>query len=520
MLALLGAGMLAASAAMGQSIVLDIRHSTNSNAGYVATNYGIFGLNPVTAESGFTVPVNSGKTYFFGSGLWFGARKMVDGRMNDLTFITYNPNSGASWAIPGEGYASSTPGVPATSILYHSSNYDRETGLYTGSAPPIDNAYRWPLWAQASVPVRPMSPGTFVPFDADRVANAAPYNFVAPAFVPGVAEEFVARFHDADLTRYEKYAGAELASLGYPIGLQTQQNIYSWKIGPLKNAVILQYTIVNAGTDTLHDCVASQIWDPDLGSSDNDHGDFYTRRPELRTAFNWTDAEGRGDNPYGVLTTTMLEAPMIDANGFVDNTRRADFRGEGRAGVFKNWAIAEDPSTPAQRYMFISDEKIDRDKGAGDRRGLLASRTFSMRPGDTAYFAIGFTVLDVASWDPGQDRSIELEGLVETMTDAYYGQFPIAAAPAGAAGVKSGVSLMPNPARDRSTIGFTMASHGAATISVVDGLGRTVMHTTLDDLAAGEHRQELDMSGVPQGAYIITVATAGGLAAARLQVVR
>ncbi len=304
--------------------------------------------------------------------------------------------------MPGEGYATSTPGAgdPAPPILHHSPGYDRGTVLYTGPIAPGDSAYRWPLWAPAAVPVRPMSPGTFVPLDADRAAHAAPYNFAAPAFMPGVAEEFIARFHDAGLTRYDKRGfgpdhQGDPAAFGYPIGLQMQQNIYSWKEGPLKNVVILQYTIINAGTDTLRDCIASQIWDPELGQRNNDRGDFYVRRPELRTAFNWTEAEAGAIGPYGVLTTTMLEAPIVDANGFVANRCRAGFRADGRVAVFKNTEITEAPFYPASRYTFLSDEMIDRDRGADDRYGLLASKTFSMRPGDTAYFAIGFAVLDI-----------------------------------------------------------------------------------------------------------------------------
>ncbi len=106
------------------------------------------------------------------------------------------------------------------------------------------------------------------------------------------------------------------------------------------------------------------------------------------------------------------------------------------------------------------------------------------------------------------------------MTDSYYGQFPVAAAPAMPAGIRSGVSLIPSPARSQHDRLYDGLAGNRDDQRGGWARGRRVMQTTLEGVAAGEHRQELDMSGVPQGAYIITVATAGGLTATRLHVVR
>ena len=74
------------------------KKSTVSNVEFQATNMGIFGLNLMTGTAGFIVPRGSHTAYLFGSGIWFAAQKSHNGAMNKLTFITYNPNSGASWA--------------------------------------------------------------------------------------------------------------------------------------------------------------------------------------------------------------------------------------------------------------------------------------------------------------------------------------------------------------------------------------------------------------------------------------
>ncbi len=67
-LALLGAGALITTATIGQTTTLDIRKSAESNTGYIATNGGIFGLNPTTNKAGFTFPADSGNPYLLGSG--------------------------------------------------------------------------------------------------------------------------------------------------------------------------------------------------------------------------------------------------------------------------------------------------------------------------------------------------------------------------------------------------------------------------------------------------------------------
>jgi hypothetical protein len=85
-----------------------------SNIEFFSSNYGIFGLNVIGNQAGGIWPRGSNKAYIFGGGIWFGARKVardtsgqiiktsegIDS-LRKMAVISYNPNSGASWMVPG-----------------------------------------------------------------------------------------------------------------------------------------------------------------------------------------------------------------------------------------------------------------------------------------------------------------------------------------------------------------------------------------------------------------------------------
>jgi hypothetical protein len=511
---MLAAGLLASIPAFGQ-VTIQQKGSAVSGVDFQAMNDGRFGLNLRTLISGFTVPRGSNQTYMFGGGVWFGARKMNGGEMKKLTFVTYNPNSGVSWATPGEGYLAPSPDGdhPALANLFRSVDFDRQTGAYTGKAVAPDTAASWPLWLLPSEHASAMRPGRFAPYNAQRAVG--PDGFSAPAFVLGADEEFVARFHDNDLERYE---GSPVPGEGFPIGLQVEQNIYGWAGGTLKNAVVLSYMFINTSPDTLRDCVIGYMWDPDVGRPDNDAGAFYASRPELRSAYNYNWSVAGTEVGYGAFVTTLIAAPMVDASGFIDNGAREGFRLQGRVGAFRSWMIEEDPSTSEQRYDFMSPGRIDADTGPGDKRGLLATRKFSMRPGDTAYFAVGQGVIAAA---PGESAGRdELERIAEEEMTFYYSPEGIVGVPRARDRADVALSLLPNPARDRATVGFRLRAPGRVAIRLVNVMGEVVAAWSEDEPGAGEHRRELGLTGVAPGAYIVTVRTEEGESAARLMVVR
>ncbi|HIG75633.1 MAG TPA: T9SS type A sorting domain-containing protein [Bacteroidetes bacterium] len=99
-----------------------------------------------------------------------------------------------------------------------------------------------------------------------------------------------------------------------------------------------------------------------------------------------------------------------------------------------------------------------------------------------------------------------------------------AVAVAGAAGPEptGNVSLVvePNPATRQTAVRWRQASAGSARVSVLDARGREVLVVSESFRQPGEHREEVDASGLAAGAYLVRVVTPGGTASGRLSVMR
>lgn len=506
----------------------EILKSEISNVEFFASNYGVFGLDPQFTNKGLVVPRGSRKPYLYGSGIWFGARKQVshDGgttfEEEKLSFICYNPNTATSWATPGE-FDGATPA--ADPILYHSTDYNQMTGTSIASA----SDPNWPLWLLPGEWTDPFYPGTFVPRNADRTAGGG---YSRPAFMWGVHEQFFSRYHDGDLERYE-IGEAQARDLGYPLGLQIQENVYAWSPGdPRQNVVILQYEITNISNDELRDCHIAQIVDFDIGAADNDRMTFYRleERPELHTGIAWTEAE---PTDYGVLAMVMLEAPVTDGEGFVDPNRRRLFLTDGRVGAFRNWSMEINPATPEERYDFMAENLLDADAGPGDRRALMGTESFHMAPGDRAYVAFAFAVLEgvtvngaeIAKGPALQAGSIpELEGLVETLHEQYYEtgfqeqasstRDPVKRIDAGLA-----AEICRNAGSDDATLRVTLGDRADLVIRIVDNLGRVVGTDRIAD-AGGTLSHRIDLHELESGSYLVSVEAGVYRTSLRMNVVR
>ena len=500
-----------------------------SNIAFYTSNYGIFGLDIANAKSGFVAPRGSNNLYLFGGGLWFGAKKQVstDGgttfEEKKLSFISYNPNSGRSWATPGE--FSGTSAIP---ILYHSELYDRSTGVSPQADPLTPN---WPLWQQAGNPVNPLNPGTFIPVNNDRVAGGSPYQ--TPAFMPGVDEQFFARYHDANLQNYE-IGTTQATQLGYPIGLQIQQNVYAWRPGDVReNVVILQYEIENMSDQTLRDCYVGEALDVDIGSAPNDRMSFYSENPLLHAGLIWSEMS-MGDQNYGTLAVIMLEAPVVDANGFVDDNRRSLFRSSTDVHTFRNWVIDIDPNTPQERYDFLSAGVLDGDNGPGDKRALIATKPFHMKPGDKAHFSVALVVLEdvhpgATDKEKGHSPQAgvipELEAIAKTLHQDYYEgiiQSSFAESPAdlGSWGENLFASASPNPSTGAVAVKVGVKEQSDVTIRVANSLGQVVYVQQLSELKAGDSYHNIDLSDLEDGTYILSVEAGAERTTTKLNIVR
>ena len=104
--------------ATAQNKQFDEKSSLVSDVDFSTTNTGLFGLNVAKKGPGFTVPRGSKKSYLFGSGLWFGARKRVLDSSGvpvwrPLAFLAYNPSTAVGWGTPGEASDRAPPAPPS-----------------------------------------------------------------------------------------------------------------------------------------------------------------------------------------------------------------------------------------------------------------------------------------------------------------------------------------------------------------------------------------------------------------------
>jgi hypothetical protein len=294
--------------------------------------------------------------------------------------------------------------------------------------------------------------------------------------------------------------------------------------------VVLQYEIVNMSMDTLFDCVVAEASDPDMGKEDNDHVRYYAERPELRSAVAWTDPESSDFRP---LAMVLLEAPMIDDYGFVDNSVRSNYRNDGRIGTFPRWTFDENPTTSATRYDFMRSGMLTDDSGAADFRALLASTPFSMLPGDTAHFAVAFAVLDgtfgKARRGEGHDEiqksgSGELERMASTVIENYYGNvfLNFVASSTEERGKISGgsISAMPNPAQGSVAIHYKLPARADLSLRIVNSLGEEVIVRPLGSHAAGEYDERLNLSTLPSGVYMAVLRAGASSWTTKLNIVR
>lgn len=521
-LAALCAGLALCTTAMkAQTITIEEKNKVGA-VEFISSNCGTFGVDTRNGLAGFFYPRESDRSYMFGSGLWFGAVKMVSGEAKQLTFITYNMKSGTGWGTPGEYRA-----VPhgASPLIYNSTEYDRASGKCLIP----DRRPNWPLWLAPGTTAIPRIPGIFEPVDSARTSENGQYS--RPAFIAGADEQIVSRFHDGNLDAYEV---RDSALNGFPIGLQIQQNILAWEDGNYAPAVLIQYQIVNVSGETLHDCVVGQATDPDIGLTvENDRARYYSERPDLRTGYIWDES---AINAYGALAIALIEAPVTDDSGFIDITNRTSYRTEGRVGAFPEWTIERDPVGSSERYALMTDERFANNFGPGDQRAMLASTKFSMHPGDTAYFTIAYAVVDSVPLAGKVTRDKEgramaginmsqLEEIVTRLTDDYYSEYGFkkieASAPTLPAEMNDATLMVsPNPAQDRTTLHLNLARSADATLRITNSLGQTMLVRKLGLRPAGPHNETIDTSILPAGIYFALVEAAGRTAVTRLVVAR
>ena len=403
---LAGTKSSSAGARLGKTTGFEVRLSNISNNEFYLANYGVFGHNVATGLAGWYWPRQSNKAYIFGMSVWFGTKKKVGADTLKLVSVGYNPNSGASWFVPGsidDGLSRLDDSDPNAAKYY----------LYMGTdfTPAGVNAKNkdkavWPIrWKDQTR--TPGKNGYFGEYISDPTERA---NY-APVFIS--QEDMFSIYKDTDVKANPEYKPGS----GYPVGLDIQGTTYSWGFGPYKDFVFFVYNVINKSSDTLRSCYLAPAGDPDMGTATNDHNAYYLRDPSLNLAFQFTETEA---GYAGILGFDFLESPKVksvaDSIEVFQKTGLTRNIGE-QIGLttFRNWTIDIDPANGPARYDFMASGTRDQDNGPGDKRLLTATGPFTMNPGDTARTVVCVMLAPgVGSWNapPDVQNSGYLDSLV------------------------------------------------------------------------------------------------------------
>ena len=396
----------------------DLQRNTKSNFDFMITNYGIFGFDVANGTGGGFWPRGSNNKYMFAGGFWFGAMKTNPntGDMTKYVSIAYNPNAGKSWYVPGRIEDGDTVRKELSSKyrVYFSTDFDK----YTGAPYLSDDGPNWSLWIEDSV--KKYQYGTFRhKYENDvNLRNRSEYP-MGPMFVSD--EDIVTTFKETDLNYYEGGKAGRLQR-GYPLGLQIESKIYTWDNEVMKDVVIHSYTIENKSKDTLYNCWFSGIYDLDLAcepylkeGADNDRTRYFFEEPELNANITWTNTDqGEAGKGFGYIAMSFLESPALDQNNFVRNDKYI-FEPQQQIGMVtsRNWSIETDPQQDDERYDFISSGIKDGDTGPSDKRNMLATGPFHLRPGDIARVVISYTFAMPAKGGEADGSYEDLTGFVQ-----------------------------------------------------------------------------------------------------------
>ncbi len=385
--------------------VFELGENKVSAIQFKLTNYGIFGLDVAANSGGGFWPRGSDKQYIFGGGVWFAAMKKVETdtgfAFNKLCVISYNPNSGNSWMVPGS--VKDGPKVRedlAKKYRLYSSKMFSPDGTPTDP----EGYENWPIWdthptLKAGECVDNSSgEKIFIPYYGQYVDDVNQRNLETypkgPVYISH--EDIFCIYKDTDLEFYEGGA-EEKARLGYPLGVDIQQTIHSWGCGDYADFIFIVYQVINQSDDTLYNCWLAPAMDMDItirgqAGHANDRVSFYFWDTTLNLAYQWTNGDaGETGKGFGYIGFDFMESPIVDENGFVVSRLANRLPKEGELGLqtFRNWIIENDPSTDEGRYDFVSKGTKDGDSGPGDKRFLMATGPFHMRPGDTARVVVG-----------------------------------------------------------------------------------------------------------------------------------
>ena len=491
----------------------DQQKNSRGNIAFVSTNYGIFGHDAINNQGGGIWKRGSTNQYLFGGGIWFGAKKTVGSTPDQkLVLVSYNPNSGSSWMAPtvDPSCTNRRDSVKYTH-LYYSTDFDKNGDPLT----PADSfgSYKWPIFNTSNQ----NNFGEFIADPALRTPSSGKPNFVSD-------EDVVCAYNDGDLTRYEG-GDSTRRTQGYPLGIGVVQYTYFFDKAPLRDVMILRYEITHTGNDTLTSCWFAPEFDFDIGpgaqnSAANDNLKYYSLDKTLELIIGWSLGTSADKNKgLGYLGATFLETPKVDQFGnLTSNGVELGLR------THRNWILENDPRDNGQRYDFMSSSLIDAETTQGDKRLLIATGPFNLKPNETTVISFAIMFAATPSGEDATGSNADVTKLVQLCRDtkAAYSNF-----------VKGGNftavnediqenihPLYPNPTTGVTTVEYAVSSPSMVTVEVFDMLSNRVALLEKANRAPGIYRTSFDTQALPAGVYYFRIDTGGVITLKKLIVVK
>lgn len=409
----------------------DQQKNTVSNFEFYTSNYGIFGFNIAQGVGGGYWPRGSANQYIFAGGIWFGAERMRrdTNLMKKYVELSYNPNNGRSWMVPGRIEDGDI--VDETDNQKYRTYFSTDFLSYDGVDRYNPDFPNWPIWDSSTDPNDTLKKNRYFGRWVPEEERKREIHERGPAFISG--EDIFCTYKDTDLSYYD--GGATIrARDGYPLRLQFEQTIYSWGFGEYKDFIFIAFNIINKSADTLLNCWVAPVMDVDIARAPNtragaanDRVKYYDTEDTLNLALQWTDVNrGEAGYNFGYLGFDFLESPSVietrdqngniiitDSSGFVRKDKPFYSNNEQLGLVsFRNWSIDDDLHEDEIRYGYISEPTREGDVNAGDKRFMMSTGPFNMRPGDTTRVVVGIILAPAAVKNEADGSDEDVAALV------------------------------------------------------------------------------------------------------------
>jgi hypothetical protein len=313
-------------------------------------NDGRYGYDPTsgTGHAGGSWPQPLKNFYIFGAGLWFGSIRAdtVDPAKEDtLVTFGYNPNSGGSEMSPV--------------TVEHSE-------ASTGS--PDDRVFVYPT--------------DWPPAPRERWVTVPELDSLIPRENFSLMDMWCA---------YSDVLPESHISPGKPQNINVYQTVYAWNYPSNQDIFFIIYLIRNASdTDTLNNCYAGAVCDPDVGDATDDMVGLLLNSyvPGADTVRN-VGYVGDNDNQEIPGSTWESGTPGVFAYKFLESPLGPDTTQLGMT-AFKKFTLDIDPVTDAAQYLTMAGfdyrtgvyspyDSIDLTED--DKRFVQCSGPFTLVPG-------------------------------------------------------------------------------------------------------------------------------------------